>query len=158
VTASPPKRVGRPRKHPLSLAALEGTSDRDFEMYEFVTAYKLAHPRSSRDAAIGAAEDRFEFSRSTIQRRIAPLEALEPVLRRVGDILRQARKVAAPAAAFDWASYRRLTERLAVFYSLDELVELRTLSPLLALKIAMYCEELKLLRPLRKRRTKNIAR
>jgi hypothetical protein len=161
VTASPPKkvkrRVGRPRKRPLSAGALERTSERDVAMYEFVTAYMLAHPRSSKDAAIGAAEDKFRYSRSTVQRRIKPLEALAPVMRRVDDMLRQQRKVAAPpAAAFGWT--RKLTKRLAVFFSLNELMELRTLSPLLALKIAMYCEELKLLRPLRRRRTKNVAR
>jgi hypothetical protein len=158
VTASR-KRVGRPRKNPLSAASLERTSERDVEMYEFVTAYMLAHPRSSKDAAIGAAEDKFRCSRSTVQRRIAPLEALAPVLRKIGDNTRQQlRQIAAPAAAFDWASYRNLTQRLAAFYSLNELVELRALSPLLALKIAKYCEELKLLRALRKRRPKNIAR
>jgi len=160
VTASPPKKakrsVGRPRKNPLSAASLERTPDRDIRIFKFIAAYMLTHPASSEDEAIGAAEDKFRCSRSTIQRRIAPLKRLAPVLHAIAEILRQQNEK--PAAAFDWTPYKDVTARLAVFYSPDDVDEIRTLGPRLALRIAQAHEELHALRATRKRARKKTAR
>jgi hypothetical protein len=169
VTASPPptikRRAGRPRKAPArSLAGLLQNSEQDFQIYNFFAAHRIAHPRSSKDEAIAAAEDHFHCSRSAVQRRIKRLEKWMPVMDEAVKILRG---VAAEPILMDinfssLKPYEGLTERLAVFYSPDEAAELRTLirklSPPLAQKLVQEREELQTLRAAHKRARKKPAR
>jgi hypothetical protein len=162
VTASPPKkvkrRVGRPRRLPPQfLAAVLQTPARTFEMYNFVTQYRSAHPGSSEDAAIAAAEEQYHCSRSTIQRHIARLEEWGPVIKECVELLRQPLRIY-PPGAFDLTPHKGLRERLAVFYSPDEVSELRKLGAPLTLKLAQEREELQALRALKKPPGKKTAR
>jgi len=163
MTARPPskikRRVGRPRKAPAqSLAALLQTPERDFQIYRFFTAYRVAHPRSSKDAAIAATEDKFDCSRSAVQRRVTRLEKWMPVIDEGVKMLRGVEPTK-PPIRIDLTRYKGLTERLAAFYSPDEVAELSSrLGAPIALKIAQEREELQALRALQKRARKKTAR
>jgi hypothetical protein len=162
MTAKPPvkRRVGRPRNAPeQSFAALLQTRPQVFKTYRFFEAYLIAHPRSTEEAAIAAAEDEFGCSRSTVQRRIKQLEQWMPIIDKGIKTLLGLVKPSTPTRGYDSTLYEGLTRRLGAFYSADDVAEISTrLGAPTALRIAEKCEELQALPGIRKRTRKKTAR
>lgn len=141
---------GRPKKRSLTFAMYRRRFDsRNGKIFEFVKTTVAADPikYGSIERAIDAAMTKFHVAaRSTVQRGIAPYKEWEK-----GNI------AIAKLMSSLVPPYMDLPERLAVFYSKSELIELGNISINLALRLAEEREELERFRLLHKQQRRKPA-
>ncbi len=141
---------GRPKKRSPTFAMYRRRLDsRNGKIYEFVKTTVAADPikYGSIERAINAAMTKFHVAaRSTVQRQIAPYKSFEKGIKQSVKFLSSA-----------VIPYIGLTERLAVFYSERELIELGNISINLALNLAEEREELERFRLLHKQQRRKPA-